>query len=91
MNREIAIKEILERIIEQTNKLTNLSKTEIDKAIILSRGIDPRTITNWFNALWKLEYLTQPMPGSYSINLEKAIGLEIPIERTHTQILEKFL
>jgi len=90
MNRDVAIREILERIIKQTNKLTDLSKNEIEKAIIFCRGVDPRTIQNWFNVLWKLEYLEQPTLGFYSLNLEKAIALDIPVARTHTQILDKW-
>ena len=83
MNRELAIKEILERILEERNKVTNLSKSEIEKAIILSRGVDSRTIRNWFNTLWKLEYLTQPKAGSYNLNLVKVSQLEISVAHTH--------
>ena len=90
MNKETTICLILKRLIEQTNKLTDYSKADIDKAIIFCRGIDPRTVQNWFTVLWKFEYLLQPMPERYSLNLEKAASLALPIECTHTHKLSKW-
>jgi hypothetical protein len=66
-------------------KLNNYTYDDIAKAIMICRGVDNRTINQWFNALWKLEYLLQPSLGVYSLNLEKIAELEIPL--THTQIL----
>ena len=90
MNKETTIRLILKRLIEDSNKVTDLSRSEVDKAIIFCRGVDPRTVQNWFNVLWKFEYLVQPVPERYSLNLEKAASLDLPIESTLTHKLERW-
>jgi hypothetical protein len=48
---------------------------------MLCHGFDKRTIKTWFDALWKLEYLTQPQPGVFNLNVNKIAKLELPAPR----------
>lgn len=52
-----------------------VSKTELEKAIVYVRGPDQRTITNWLKALVILEFITQPSPFIYELHLEKCPDL----------------
>ena len=72
------IKEILQNLLE-TKKVGYYTKQDIEKAIMQSRGVDKRTIQNWFNMLWKLEYFVQPEPGIFNLNLEKIVDLEVKV------------
>jgi len=72
------IKQILQNLLE-TKKFGYYTRVDIEKAIMQSRGVDKRTIQNWFDALWKLEYFLQPQPGIFNLNLEKVVGLEVKV------------
>lgn len=71
------IKEILQNLINQNNRIGYYTKEQIEKAIMQCRGADPRTIQTWFKALFRLEYLIQPQPNVYNINIDKIVDLEI--------------
>lgn len=77
MNRTEKIKQIIQQLLNQ--KLGYYSKRDIEKAILEVCGIDPRTQVNWFNYIWKLEYITQPEPGIYHLNVTKCVELEVSI------------
>jgi len=77
MVKKEIIKEILENLINQNNRIGYYTKEQIEKAIIQCRGADPRTIQSWFNALWKLQYLIQPQPNVFNINIDKIVDLEL--------------
>jgi hypothetical protein len=71
------LKAIIQRLLS-SNKTIGFTKTEIEKAIIKTKLIgDQRSIDNWFNLLWKLEYFTQPQPNYYCLNLVEISSLEI--------------
>lgn len=71
------VKLILEKLINQKNQLGYYRKADIEKAIIQVRGADYRTLKTWFNVLWRLEYLLQPEPGIFHINITKLAELEL--------------
>ena len=48
-----------------------VTKPTIEKAILLTRGIDERTAKRWFKALLTLEYLQEVNRGIYEINISK--------------------
>jgi hypothetical protein len=72
------IKQILQNLLD-IKKVGYYTRADIEKAIMLSRGVDKRTIQNWFDVLWKLEYFLQPQPGVFNLNLEKVVALEVKI------------
>lgn len=79
VNKREQIKEIIQTLLESNTKIGYYSRSDIEKAITISRGLDPRTVKNWFSFLWKLEYFTQPEVGVYRLNLEKVAALEVPL------------
>jgi len=80
MKREETIRAILEKLISGNRQIGNrYSRDDIDKAIITVRGVDQRTRDNWFNVLWKLDYLLQPEKGWYSLNLSHLSELELKV------------
>lgn len=74
MNRKEQVKQILRSLLETGHGL--YVKSDIEKAIMENRGVDPRTRRNWFEYLWRMEYLVQPKQGVYAVNFEKVPGLE---------------
>lgn len=46
-------------------------KSEVERAIILLRGPDKRTIKNWMRALIELGFLERISPVTYKMNLLK--------------------
>jgi len=46
---------------------------------MVCRGVDKRTLKTWFDVLWKFEFLLQPEPGLFNLNVQKASELEISI------------
>ena len=78
MNRKEQTKEIIQKLLD-TKKLGYFTKSDIEKAIMFCRGLDPRTIQNWFNFLWKFEYILQPEPNIYHLNIVKIGELEVKI------------
>ena len=79
VNKREQVKEILQTLLEGNKKLGCYSRGDIEKAITICRGLDPRTVKNWFSFLWKLEYFSQPEVGVYRLNLEKVAALEVPL------------
>jgi len=77
MKKEETIKAILEKLINQRNQIGYYSKDDIEKAIIQVRGADYRTLKTWFTVLWRLEYLLQPQPNIFHLNLAKISELEL--------------
>ena len=77
VNRREQVIEILKALLK-TNQPTYW-KTDIEKAIMESRGLDPRTIRNWFDYLWKMEYFIQSKIGVYQLNFEKIAELELDV------------
>ena len=79
VNKREQIKEIIQTLLESNTKIGYYSRSDIEKAITISRGLDPRTVKNWFSFLWKLEYFMQPEVGVYRLNLEKVAALEVQL------------
>lgn len=75
MNRKECIKEIIQTLLESNPKTDCYSRGDIEKAIMICRGLDHRTIKNWFGFLFRLEYFTQPKPGVFELNTEKVATL----------------
>lgn len=72
------MREILEKMLDM--KLPCYTRSDIEKAIMSTRMVvDQRTLNNWFQFLWKLEYLTQPEPSVYTLNWTKVAELELPV------------
>jgi hypothetical protein len=42
--------------------------------------VDSRTVKNWFDVLWKFEFLVQPECGVYNLNLSKIGELELSVK-----------
>jgi len=80
-NRIATLKEILQIILNQKGMGT-FTRNDIDKAIMNTRGMDPRTLENWFNYLWKLEYIRQPDPGVYVLNFCEVSKLDIHVDKS---------
>ena len=70
------LKELVETILKEGTRQGN-SKSQIETIINKCRGMDKRTIQNWFNALWKLGYLIQSRSNLYFVDVTKACELEI--------------
>lgn len=83
MVKEKVIKEIIESLIKGNKPIGFYTREDIDKAIMERRGGDKRTRDNWFNLLWKLDYLLQPELGIYHINLSKISKLELEVKVPH--------
>lgn len=50
----------------KTNPKTSYTKKDIEKAIVRIKLIcDRRSIDNWFNLLFRLNYIQQPQPQQY--------------------------
>lgn len=45
-----------------------VNETELKKAIKIVRGLDPRTFTNWKQALIDLEFIKPVAPNLYDLN-----------------------
>lgn len=93
MKNEEEIKKIVKTLIEQSNKIKDFKKIEVEKAVMSIRGVDKRTVSTWFNALVQLEYLIQSGHDSigrpfYQFNFQKVKLYEFELERAHTQNLE---
>jgi hypothetical protein len=88
LKREQQIREIVETLIKQGRRINSYSREEIDKAIITCRGVDKRTRKTWFNILWSFEYLLQPQPNLYSLNMVKLAELDVkpPLSPKQTQL-----
>ncbi len=79
MKKKERITEVIEHLIT-SGKFNSYTKRDVEKAIIVCRQpLDERTIQNWFNLLWQLEYLIQPECGVYSLNLPKLQELEVKL------------
>jgi len=79
MDKREQIKKIVQKLLNQ-NKLSGFSRADIDKATLQALLVlDQRSFDRWFNFLWKLEYLTQPEPEKYSLNVERIVELEVKL------------
>jgi hypothetical protein len=80
-NQLVSKKESITEIIQQilrTKQSTQFTKEDIELAIMKAQFvIDRRSINNWFNVLWKLQYLEQPQPGKYCLNVTEVANLGI--------------
>jgi hypothetical protein len=79
MRKELRIREIIEYLLA-SDKFNCFTRSDIEKAIIVCRQpLDERTTNNWFNLLWKLEYIIQPKPKTYALNITKIQELEVAL------------
>jgi hypothetical protein len=79
MKKHERIKEIVEYLIT-SGKFNHYTRKDIEKAIVVCRqALDERTVINWFNLLWKLEYILQPQCGLYALNVGKIQNLEVKL------------
>ena len=65
-----------------------VSKKDVEKAIMWYRGIDPRTIQKWLKALIIFNYLIPKAPNVYQLNPTKIPKLiKMLKEKPQTKIL----
>lgn len=85
LNKREQIVEILNELFKTKRNIW--TKQEIETAIMTCRGVDPRTLKNWFAYLWKLEFFEQPQNGKYVLNFARLEALEIraPLENDPVQ------
>lgn len=76
MNKKPQVIEILKVLFNK--KSNSYHKHEIENAIMLCRGVDPRTQKNWFNYLWKLGFFEQPAKDKFTLNYSRLAELEMP-------------
>lgn len=88
--RETQLREVLSAILTETKGNLKLKKVDFEKAIMKKGYRDKRTLTNWWEYLWKLEYITQPDPGAYyQLSVKRLLELELEVpESNQTQITE---
>lgn len=84
-NRILAVKQIIQTLINTRG--LQFTRGDIDKAVMENRGWDQRTMLNWFNYLWKMEYIQQPSPGIFQLNLNKITCLEVKLPPNQTQLV----
>ena len=57
------------------------SRAEIESAIVKTLLVaDQRSIDNWFNLIWRLEYFTQPRVGVYQVFFENLRELDVVVD-----------
>lgn len=79
MTKREQAKQIFQTLLD-SGKLGKFTRMDIDKAIMKALFVrDARSLNNWFNLLWRLEYFTQPAPGVYDLNFEALVLLEVPL------------
>lgn len=76
MNKKEQVTEILKELFKK--KSNHYHKTDIENAIITCRGLDPRTLKNWWNYLWRLGFFEQPSKDKYILNYNRLSELEMP-------------
>jgi hypothetical protein len=78
VNKKEKIKAILTQLLAKTKKTNRFSRYEIEHAIqTILLAADQRTISNWFELLWNMEFFAQPIVGKYDICWDKLVDLEI--------------
>lgn len=81
------MKQILESLLK-TGRLKH-SRADIEGAIRKTLWlIDNRSVENWFNLLWKQEFIIQPEPGAYLLNLQKAAVLDLDVKEVNQTELD---
>jgi hypothetical protein len=75
VNKKEQVKEILKTLLEMRQPA--YTERDIEKAIMQHRGLDPRTLKNWFRYLWRMEYLIQQKKSLYQLNYDKVAELEL--------------
>jgi len=70
---EQTCEKIIDQLLNEDGIRANLqySRAEIIKAIMYERGIDPRTLERWLNALRTFRYIEPSAVNLYRINLSK--------------------
>jgi hypothetical protein len=76
MNRKEQVIEILKELFKK--KANHYHKHEIETAIITCRGLDPRTLKNWWAYLWRLGFFEQPSKDKFILNYNRLAELEMP-------------
>lgn len=73
------IKAIIQYLLD-TKNVGCFTRNEVEKAIIKVKMIvDKRAVENWFNLLWKLEYLIQPSPKVFALNFAEIAELDVEL------------
>lgn len=79
--------QIIEDLIKEGYKF-QVSKSDLEKTIMLRRGIDERTVARWIRALKTLEYITQVNASVYQLNPAMTPKLfEILKEKPQTKMM----
>ena len=89
LNKKEQIVEILKNLLKRTDGKFQFWKHDIEDAIIECRGCDKRTLRNWWNYLWRMDYFTQPKPGVFVLNVDKLLELECPELSAHQVTLDE--
>ena len=67
MKAEETCEQIINSLLREGFKF-EVSKKDLEKAIMQHRGIDERTVQRWIKALTTFEYLKQVSPNIYAFN-----------------------
>ena len=87
--RESQLRDVLSAILTETKGNLQFRKSQFDKAVMTQGYRDKRTLNNWWDFLWKLEYITQSDPGQYQLSVKKLLELELEYRETNqTQLTE---
>lgn len=76
LKRKEQVKEILAQLLKKKS-IGYYTRNDIDRAIIEVRGVDKRTLDNWFSVLFRLGYIEQKEPNVFHLVLEKVTELEL--------------
>jgi deoxyribodipyrimidine photolyase-like uncharacterized protein len=76
MRAEDVCKQIIAALIKEGYR-HQVRKADLEKTIMILRGIDPRTMQNWIKTLISFEYITPAALNVYTINVEKCPELII--------------
>jgi len=80
---EKACEQIIERLLREGYRY-QVTLATVEKAIMLVRGADQRTVNKWIRTLITLEYLTHEHHGVFKINILKIPHL-IEFLKNHPQ------
>ena len=70
MDLESVCEEIMFEVLKDGYRY-QVTKPTIERAILVTKGIDERTSKRWLKALLTLEYITPTQKNIYQINIEK--------------------
>ena len=78
LKRRETIKQILTRLLDRVRINGCYSRSEINDAISDAKGlVDERSWNKWWNYMWKAGLFTQTSPGTYRLELDKLVALEL--------------